>query len=62
MPQAKALVQSKQFWVAAIQALIAVIIVFSTAYPQAGFLLLAKSGLDIILRIYSIAPIATILP
>ena len=62
MPQVKALVQSKTFWLAIIQAVIAVVVVFSTAYPSAGFLLLAKSGLDIILRIYTSVPVATVLP
>lgn len=62
MLQAKALVHSKVFWLAVLQALIGVVVVFSTAYPDVGFLVVAKSALDIILRLYTVAPVTSILP
>jgi len=55
--EGKALIQSKNFWLAVIQAVIGVMVVFSTAYPTVGGLLIAKSVLDILLRIITEAPI-----
>jgi hypothetical protein len=46
----KSIFQSKTFRIACLQALVAVLIVFTSAYPNIGWLLLAKSALDIYLR------------
>ena len=59
MDSAKALVTSKTFLLAILQAAIAVIIVFETSYPGAGWLLGVKSILDIVLRIYTVQPIGS---
>lgn len=53
----KSLFSSKTFWVAFIQAAIAVIVIFQGAYPQVGALLILKSALDVGLRIYTSKPI-----
>lgn len=58
----KALIHSKVFWLAVLQALVGVVVVFATAYPDVGFLVLAKSGLDILLRIYTTTEVKSILP
>ena len=47
----KSLYTSKTFWLAVIQALIAIVTVFSSSYPGVGIFLVVKSMLDIILRI-----------
>lgn len=49
----KTLIQSKTFWLAVVQAIAGAAIVFSTAYPQAGWLVIAKSVVDIVLRVLS---------
>ena len=47
----KSLYKSKVFWLAITQSLIGVVAVFETAYPGVGVLLVAKTVLDIVLRI-----------
>lgn len=47
----KSIFESKTFWLAVIQALAGIVVVFSTAYPEVGGFLMAKSVIDIILRI-----------
>lgn len=47
----KSIYTSKTFWLAAIQAIIGVITVFASAYPDIGTLMVAKSFFDILLRI-----------
>jgi len=42
------------------QALIALVVVFSTSYPDVGWFLAAESDLDIALRIATAHPIASI--
>lgn len=49
----KSIFQSKVFWLAVGQALVGVIAVFASAYPALGFLVVAKSVLDIVLRLYT---------
>ncbi len=49
----KSIFQSKVFWIAVGQAIVGIITVFATAYPALGFLVVAKSMLDIILRLYT---------
>lgn len=60
MNQAKALVTSKTFILAVLQTLVAGIVIFSTSYPDAGWLLIAKSVIDIVLRMYTSQPISGI--
>lgn len=52
-----ALIQSRTFWLAAIQAVLGGVVIFIAAYPAVGWLLIAKSALDIILRIYTNEPV-----
>ena len=47
----KSIFSSKTFWLATIQAAIGVVVVFSTAYPEAGYLVIGKSILVILLRV-----------
>lgn len=59
----KALIESKQFWVAVVQAIVGVIVVFSSAYPAldtVGVLAIVKSMLDIWLRMNTSQPIGGI--
>lgn len=53
----KPLLNSKTFWLAIFQALLGATIVFHSAYPDVGWILLAKSALDISLRWLTTAPI-----
>ena len=53
----KSLLGSKTFWLAVVQAAIAVVVVFDTQYPGVGVLMMLKSVLDIVLRIITTAPI-----
>lgn len=53
----KSIFQSRTFWVAVIQAVIGVVGVFATAYPALGGMLVAKSFLDIVLRLATTQPI-----
>ena len=46
----KSIFTSKTFWIAVIQAVIGIVVVFSDAYPAIGGLIIAKSVLDVILR------------
>jgi len=47
----KSLFHSRTFWVAVLQAVAGTIAVFATSYPEVGALLVAKSLLDVYLRI-----------
>ena len=49
----KNIVKSRTFWVAVAQALAGVVVVFSTTYPEAGWLVILKSGLDIYIKLTS---------
>jgi hypothetical protein len=49
----KSILASKVFWLAFLQAVAGVIVVFSTSYPDVGGLLIAKSCVDVILRIFT---------
>lgn len=56
----KKLLQSKTFWLAIIQAVIGIVVVFTTAYPElqaVGSIAIAKSLLDILLRTVTQMPI-----
>ena len=60
MQATKSLITSKTFIIAVLQALVAAAIVFTTAYPDVGWLLVGKSILDIVIRIYTTQPIGSI--
>ena len=60
MQQTKALIQSKVFWLAVIQAAAAVLVVFNTNFPQIGWLLMVKSAVDIVLRMATDTTITSI--
>ena len=47
----KSLFKSKVFWLAVAQAIAGVVVVFQSAYPEVGGLLVAKSLVDIVLRL-----------
>ena len=56
----KKLLSSKTFWVAVIQAVIGIIAVFTTTYPElqaVGVIAVGKSILDILLRLATQLPI-----
>lgn len=61
MYNAKALISSKTFQLAALQAIAGAIVIFATAYPEAGWLMLAKSVVDIAIRLYTSQPIGRVL-
>lgn len=54
----KTLLKSKTFWIACLQAIVGVLAVFTSAYPTVGSLLIAKSFMDILIRVYTDRPIA----
>ena len=63
MNNTKALFASKVFWVAVLQAVIAVIAVFQTHFPElqtVGWLGLVKSFIDVFLRMGTSTPIGGI--
>lgn len=56
----KSLLQSKVFWLAVIQAVIGVVAVFTTTYPElqaVGVVAIGKSILDVLLRTITQLPI-----
>ena len=55
--QVKSLYASKTFWLAAVQALVGVIAVFATAYPDVGALIIVKCLADIYLRTITTTPV-----
>lgn len=54
----KSLLESKTFWVAALQAAAGVLVVFSTSFPEAGWIMMGKSVVDIILRVMTTTAVA----
>lgn len=56
----KTLLQSKVFWLAIAQIVAAGIAIFATSYPDVGWLLVAKSLVDIYLRTQTTQPISGI--
>ncbi len=60
MIQTKSLLASKTFWVSFLQALAGAFVVFSTNYPQLGWLMLGKSIVDVLIRYYTTATITSI--
>ena len=53
----KAIFKSKTFWLAVLQATAGAVVVFSTSYPTVGWLMVVKSGIDIIIRLYTTQPL-----
>ena len=49
--QAKSLLKSKTFWIATLQAIIGIVVIFQSSYPTLGWLAIGKSVLDVILRL-----------
>lgn len=62
MQNAKSLLGSKTFWLAVLQALLGVIVIFNSTYPAVGWLVMAKSALDVVLRLYTDSAITSITP
>ena len=54
----KSILESKTFWLACFQALIGIVTIFMSAYPAVGGLVIAKSVLDIVLRVMTTTTIA----
>jgi hypothetical protein len=50
MTNMKSLFASKTFWVAVIQAVAGAIAIFATAYPAVGWIAIAKSLVDVYIR------------
>ncbi len=49
----KSIWESKTFWLAVVQAIAGVIVVFQTHFPEVGFLVMVKSIIDVVLRLVS---------
>lgn len=60
MQNAKALIQSKTFWVAVAQAILGALVVFGSTYPTVGWIVMAKSVLDVVIRLYTTQPITSV--
>lgn len=61
----KPLVSTRTFWLAVAQAVVAVLVIFTTTYPDAhwaGYMLIVKSIIDMILRSDTSIPVGSILP
>lgn len=57
MQNAKNLFTSKTFWLATIQAIAGALVIYSTAYPSVGVLVVLKSIVDIYLRSVTSQPV-----
>ena len=53
----KNILSSKQFWVAVVQGLLGIAIVIANIQPELGYIVTAKSILDIILRMLTTQPV-----
>lgn len=49
--------KSKVVWLAIIQAIIGVVVVLGTQYPEIGYVAIGKSVLDILLRLITELPV-----
>jgi hypothetical protein len=54
----KSIFSSRVFWLAVAQAVAGSLVVFSSAYPDVGALIIAKSVVDIALRFVTTKPVA----
>ncbi len=53
----KSIFKSKTFWIAVSQSVLGIVVAFSTQYPDVGLLIMAKSALDIIIRLVTVEPV-----
>lgn len=56
-PKKKSWYKSKIIWIAIIQAIIGVVVIFMTQFPEVGAIAIAKSVLDIVVRLITDIPI-----
>lgn len=56
--ETKSIVKTKTFWLAVLQAITGVIVLFSNTYPSVGWLVIGKSLVDVILRLITEAPVS----
>ena len=54
----KSIFTSKTFWLAVVQAVVGAVGIFNTAYPSVGWLLVAKSVVDVVLRFVTTQPVS----
>lgn len=54
----KSIFESKTFWVACIQGLAGIMVVLLEHYPNLGYLMIAKSFIDVIVRFLSSRPVS----
>jgi len=54
----KSIFLSKTFWVAVLQAAVGILVVVGTSAPDIGWIMVAKSILDVILRVISTGPVS----
>lgn len=50
--------KSRTIWFAILQAIAGIIVVFSTEYPEIGYIATAKSVIDILLRVVTTQPLS----
>lgn len=60
MENMKSLFRTKTFWLATAQAVVGVLAIFASAYPEVGGLMIAKSIIDVILRSYTAEPVGSL--
>lgn len=58
----KSILQSRTFWLAFLQGIIGLIVVFSTAYPNVGILVVLKTLADMYLRLKTTQPVNLSIP
>ena len=54
----KSLFVSKTFWLAILQAVAGALVIFATTYPTLGWIVIAKSIVDIALRYVTTQPVS----
>lgn len=57
MDETKKLIHSHTFQVACFQALIGAVVIFQSSYPEAGWIAILKSALDVYIRMQTSKPI-----
>jgi len=58
MQSVKSIFASKTFWIAVLQAIAGTFVVFGTAYPTVGWIVIAKSVVDVFIRYQTTQSIA----
>ncbi len=53
----KSIFESKNFWVAVIQGMAGILLVVMEHYPNLGYLMVAKSAVDVVLRFLTNRPV-----